>query len=84
MNSKTFQTFEGSPFFNLMLDYVELFYDKYDVVEDVLPYLKLLSNDDAVNLREKIRQRVDAVEGTVSLSNQHKLPEIKVVRWKAI
>ena len=84
MNSKTFQTFEGSPFFNLLLDYVELFYDKNDVVEDVLPYLKLFSNDDAVNLREKIRMRVDAVEGTVSLSNQHKLPDIKVVRWKAI
>lgn len=48
---------------------MELFYDKNDVVQDVLPYLKLLSSDDAMNLREKIRLRVDAVEGTVSLAN---------------
>jgi hypothetical protein len=47
LNSKTYQTYEGSPLFNLILDYIELFFDKVDVVQDLLPYLRLLQTEDA-------------------------------------
>ena len=42
LNCKGYPTQEGSPLFNVMLDYIELFYDKADVVTDILPYLRLL------------------------------------------
>jgi hypothetical protein len=47
INCKGYPTFEGSPIFNCMLDYLLLFYDKSDVIEDISLYLKLLSTEDA-------------------------------------
>ncbi len=55
-----------------------------DVIEDLMPDFKLLSSDDSFNLREKVRSRIEAVEGTFSIANAHKLPDIKVVRWRAV
>lgn len=49
-----------------------------------MPYFKLLSTDDSFNLREKVRSRIEAVEGSFSIANAHKLPDIKVVRWRAV
>lgn len=69
LNSKSFQTFEGSPIFNLILDYIELFYDKADIITDLLPYLKLFNHDDAMNMREKIKGKIEALEGGFSLQH---------------
>ncbi len=41
LNCKGYPTHEGSPIFNTILDYIELFYDKSDVVGDLTLYLKL-------------------------------------------
>lgn len=42
----------GSPYFNLVFHYIEMFYDKTDVVEDMLPYLKLINeNADVLHIK---------------------------------
>lgn len=41
LNCKGYQTSEGTPFYNAMLDYIELFYDKADVIGDLAKYMKL-------------------------------------------
>jgi hypothetical protein len=47
LNCKGYPTYEGSPIFNTMLDYIELFYDKSDVIENISVYLKLFQMEDA-------------------------------------
>lgn len=41
LNCKGYPSHEGSPIFNVMLDYIELFYDKADVICDIIPYIRL-------------------------------------------
>ena len=53
----------GSNFFILMLEYIDLFYDKADVLEDLQPYLKLLNaTDDVNNIRDRFRDRIQQAE----------------------
>jgi hypothetical protein len=62
LNCKSYPTFEGSPFYNSILDFLEIFYDKTDVIEDIRPYLKLLQPEDAYTLRDKIDSKVENLE----------------------
>ena len=62
LNCKGYPTQEGTPLFNVMLDYIELFYDKADVVCDIIPYLRLLQYEDAQALKEKVKAKVDNLE----------------------
>ena len=48
LHSKGFNVGAGSQFFLLMYDYIDYFYDKSDVIEDLTPYLKLLNADQDV------------------------------------
>lgn len=41
LNCKGYPCHEGTPMFNAMLDYIELFYDKADVICDIIPYIRL-------------------------------------------
>lgn len=47
LNCKSYPVSEGSPYFNIIFDYIEVFYDKEDVIGDILLYLKLLHIEDA-------------------------------------
>lgn len=72
----------------MILDYIELFYDKADVVMDLIPYLRLLCYDDGLSLRDKVKNKIDALESGFTIASHasalaaNKLPDIKVVRWK--
>lgn len=52
----------GSTFFNLIMDYIDLFFDKEDVSEDLKPYLKLLTQEDVVFVRDRFRERIMQTE----------------------
>ena len=67
LNSKVYQTYEGSPLFNLILDYMEIFYDKADVVADLTVYMRLLQSEDCFALREKVKSKIDAMEAGHSI-----------------
>ena len=81
LNCKGYPCHEGSPMFNVILDYIELFYDKADVVCDIVPYIKLFKFDDASALREKVKQKVQNLETGV-VSGPTIVPDIKLIRWK--
>ena len=51
-----------SPFFVLILQYIDTFYDKTDVLEDLLPYFKLLETEDAVHIKNRFNERVRTLE----------------------
>lgn len=69
LNCKGYPTFDGSPIFNAMLDYIELFYDKADVIGDIQIYLRLFQVEDAQLLKEKIKQKVDNLENSYNSSS---------------
>jgi len=81
LNCKGYPCQEGTPFFNVILDYIEIFYDKADVVADVLPYMRLFKLEDGVALQEKIRTKVQNLESSQSVSAQ---PDLKLVRWRIV
>ena len=63
LRCKGLQTGVGSNFFSLLLEYIDHFYDKADVLEDLRPYLKLLNNtDDVTSVRDRFRERISAAE----------------------
>ena len=43
LHARGFNVGAGSNFFILMTEYMDLFYDKADIVEDLRPYFKLLN-----------------------------------------
>ena len=46
-----------------MMDYIDGFLEKIDVVEDIKPYLKLFNKeDDIANIKDRMRDRVIQVE----------------------
>ena len=46
-----------------MYDYIDFFYDKSDVIEDLTPYLKLLNADsDVEQMNERLVDRVNQHE----------------------
>lgn len=53
-----YQVGEGTPFQNLLIEYIENFFDKSDVVEEVREYLTLLKKTDAIALCSRIYFRV--------------------------
>jgi hypothetical protein len=55
LNCKNYPTYESSSTFNLLIEYIEMFFDKADVICDIIPYIKLLNNDEAQSLRERVR-----------------------------
>ena len=60
LHAKTFTISEGTPFFNLMNDYIDHFYDKHDVLEDLRPYFKLLTAaEDAQEMLDRMRKRLE-------------------------
>ena len=53
----------NSPFFCLMQEYIDLFHDKADVLEDLKPYLLLLNNQiDVLTMRDMFREKVKQAE----------------------
>ena len=48
LRCKPMQCGIGSNFYLLLLEYIDLFFDKSDILEDLLPYLKLLNNNEDI------------------------------------
>ena len=48
-----------------MLEYIDYFYDKADVLEDLTPYFKLLNDrEDVAMVKERFRDRLADAEST--------------------
>lgn len=78
-----YQVGEGSPYFRAMLEYLEEFYDKFDVVSDLRPYLRLLGPAEAASLRAFARGKLDAEESAYE-EDDEKPPALKLLRWRIV
>lgn len=64
LNCKNMPAGTASPFMLLLQEYIDEFYDKADVLEDLKPYLVLLNHntDDVTNVRDMLREKVRMTE----------------------
>jgi len=53
---------ENSSLFNLLLDYMELLYDRRCVVSDLIPYFKIMPFNDLETFSIKIDQKIEQME----------------------
>ena len=83
----------GTNYFILMTEYMDLFYDKSDVVEDLRPYLKLLNADqDIEQMKERLMDRVSQHEEmeneTEQAPGKAKMTtapiSLRVIRWRFV
>lgn len=59
LNCIGMQVGENSSYFNLMLDYVEFLYDKWDVVFDLLIYFQIMLLEDINAFTGKIDEKIE-------------------------
>lgn len=78
-----YPTGEKSMFFSLIKEYIEAFYDKFDVLGDLRQYLVLLGPIEASALRMHVREKLDEQELKYQ-ENPDELPGIALVRWRFV
>ena len=65
------------------MQYLENFYDRYDVIADLRTYLKILNYPEIDVIRTMIRQKLETEETAYS-NNTEKPPSIKMLRLRMI
>ena len=66
LNYSQYPTNEGTSFYTTMLEYIQNFTDRFDVMNDVRPYLVLLNEVDAASIRTAVKATLDAEEAAFS------------------
>lgn len=83
MHYPNYQVSEGTSYFTTVLQYIDKFYDKFDVIQDVRRYLKVLNQQDAHALRAFARTKLNDEESSYE-QNEEKPPTLKFIRWRAV
>lgn len=53
---------EGNPYYNTILEYIELFYSSSDVIAELKPYFKVFTSEDTFSLRDQLKQKLLTLE----------------------
>lgn len=64
-----------------MIEYIQDFIDRFDVIEDIRPYIDVYSSTEAHSLRGFIRQNLDENEKTYD-PNGETPPSLMLIRWR--
>jgi hypothetical protein len=83
LNYPSYSVNENSKFFFLVKEYVENYYNKFDVVEDIRYYLPLFGVNESHALRMFVRDKLD-IEETNYLENDDAPPSINLIRWRIV
>jgi len=99
LHCKQFVLIHGTPFFQLIFEYIDSFHDKEDVIKDLKPFIQLIKTlDDAKELKNRVQDKISLLEDA---DNDHEttpdedfdIPEedsrmkrvsLDVIRWKFI
>lgn len=83
LNYPVYQINEKSQYFQIITEYIDLFYDRFDVINDIKPYLVLFGQTEATALKAFARQKLD-VEEKDHEENEDKPPSIKLIRRRVV
>mmetsp|Transcript_5018 Transcript_5018/g.7531 ORF Transcript_5018/g.7531 Transcript_5018/m.7531 type:complete len:235 (+) Transcript_5018:1087-1791(+) len=83
LNYQQYSTSETSQFFVTIAEYIEKFYDIFDVVNDVRPYLRLFTSIEAAALRNHHRELLDKEEEEFDDEGED-APKLKLIRMRMV
>lgn len=83
LNYSQYPVNDGSSYMIAIIQYLENFYDRYDVIADLKPYIKILTYNEIDVLRNLIRQKLETEEAAYS-NNTEKPPSVKMLRLRMV
>lgn len=83
LNYATYNVSENSEFFSLIREYIERFYDRFDVISDIRKYLSLFGHDEAAALKAFDRKRLEELETEFDPESEDP-PDMKLIRWRMV
>lgn len=83
LNYPQYPTGEGSAYLGTIIQYLENFYDRYDVIGDLRPYIRVLGYPEVDILRNLIRAKLESEELAYE-QNTEKPPSLKMLRLRMV
>ena len=83
LNYPVYQIGEDQPYFDIMMEFLLKFFDKFDVVSDLKKYIQLLSTNEAAIMRAKAREKLDAAEAAYDEEGEEP-PSMTLIRWRIV
>lgn len=83
LNYNNYNVSESSPFFDLIIEYIEKFYDRFDVIKDITKYLTLFGNDEAAAIKAFDRKTLEELEASFDPESDDP-PDLKLIRWRVV
>jgi hypothetical protein len=74
---------EASPFFELIVQYIERFFDRFDVIADVRKYLVLFGPEESAALKAFDRTTLEELEASFDPESENP-PDQKLIRWRIV
>jgi len=66
-----------------MVQYIERFYDRFDVISDIRKYLSLFGPEEAAALKAFDRKRLEEFEAEFDPESDEP-PNLKLIRWRMV
>ena len=82
-NYQNYSTSETSHFFSTIVEYIRDFFDIFDVVSDIQPYLKLFTSTEAIALRNQNREMLENEEKEFDEEGSAP-PKLRMVRMRMV
>lgn len=83
LNYQHYMLGEKSLYMSLMKEYIDKFYDVFDVVDDLKPYFKTFGANEAGALRGYVRSKLEEVEKGYDVDGE-KPPSADIIKWRLI
>jgi len=83
LNYPQYSVNENSSFFELVVQYIERFYDRFDVITDVRKYLLLFNVEEAAALKAFDRTTLEELESEFDPESEEP-PNQKLIRWRIV
>lgn len=83
LNYNIYNVSENSTFFDLIIEYIEKFYDRFDVIKDISKYLTLFGNEEAAAIKAFDRKTLDELELAFDPESDDP-PDLKLIRWRVV
>ena len=83
LNYSQYPIGEGSAYLGTMIQYLENFYDRYDVIADLRPYIRILGYPEVDVLRNLIRTKLESEEVAYE-QNMEAPPSLKMLRLRMV
>ena len=83
LNYSNYPIHEHSAYFHVIIEYIREYYDKFDVINDIRPYIQLFGPEESKAIKLFARGKVDNCEESYDPVGDSP-PIMKLIRWRVI